>query len=59
MNVKTLILSGLLIVSNMSFGQVKQIKDANTQFRSGNYCEAAAKCELAYSKIKRKSKLFF
>ena len=56
MNVKTLILSGLLIVSNMSFGQVKQIKDANTQFRSGNYCEAAAKCELAYSKIKRKSK---
>lgn len=56
MNVKTLILSGLLIVSSMSFGQVKQIKDANTQFRSGNYCEAASKCELAYSKIKRKSK---
>ena len=56
MNVKTLILSGLLVVSSVSFGQVKQIKDANTQFRSGNYCEAASKLELAYSKIKRKSK---
>ncbi|MDR0802399.1 OmpA family protein [Fluviicola sp.] len=56
MNVKTLILSGFLIVSGLSFGQVKQIKDANTQFRSGNYCEAASKCELAYSKIKHKSK---
>lgn len=56
MNVKTLILSGLLVVSAAAFGQVKQIKDANTQFRSGNYCEAASKCELAYSKIKRKSK---
>ncbi|AEA44085.1 OmpA family protein [Fluviicola taffensis] len=56
MNVKKLILSGLLIASVVSCGPVKQLKEANTQFRSGNYCEAAAKCALAYSKINRKSK---
>ncbi len=56
MNFKTLILSGLLLVTSVTFGQVKQIKDANISFRSGNYCEGASKCELAYSKIRRKSK---
>jgi peptidoglycan-associated lipoprotein len=56
MNIKKLILSGLLIASVVSCGPVKQLKDANTQFRSGNYCEAAEKCALAYSKINRKSK---
>ncbi len=44
MNFKTLILSGLLLVTSVTFGQVKQIKDANTSFRSGNYCEGASKC---------------
>ncbi len=56
MNAKTLILSGLLVVSGFAFGQTKQLRDANNQYRSGNYCEAASKCELAYSKIQRKSK---
>lgn len=56
MNVKKLILSGLLLVSVSAFAQTKQIKEANTTYRSENYCEAAEKCELAYSKIQRKSK---
>lgn len=55
MNIKKIILSGLLLVSVTAFGQTKQIKDANNNYRSENYCEAAEKCELAYSKIKRKS----
>jgi outer membrane protein OmpA-like peptidoglycan-associated protein len=55
MNVKKLILSSLMLVSLSVNGQVKQIAEANTTFTSENYCEAAEKCELAYSKIKRKS----
>lgn len=55
MNIKKIILSGLLLVSAVSYGQTKQLKEANTTYRSENYCEAAEKCELAYSKIKRKS----
>lgn len=32
----------------------KYIKDANNAFRSEKYCDATAKCALAYSKISRK-----
>ncbi len=53
MNVKTLILLVSLSISGLVSAQSKYIKDANSEFRSGNYFKAAEKCALAYSKIRR------
>lgn len=53
MNVKTLLLLISMGISGALSAQSKYLKDANSNFRSENYCEAAGKCALAYSKIRR------
>lgn len=55
MNVKTLILLASLGFAGAVNAQSKVIAKANAQYASENYCEAADKCALAYTKIARKS----
>lgn len=54
MNVKTLILFTFISLTGSLMAQNKFIKEANTKYYSENYCEAAEKCALAYTKISRK-----
>lgn len=55
MNVKTLLILAFLGITGTLTAQSKYIKDANLKYASENYCEAASKCALAYTKIARKS----
>lgn len=55
MNVKTLLIIGFIALTSAVNAQSKYIKEANTMYRSQNFCEAASKCALAYSKISRNS----
>ena len=57
MNVKTLTLLVSIGISGLVSAQPKYLKDANKSYRSENYCEAADKCAVAYSKIKRSGTL--
>lgn len=54
MNVKTLIFLTFIGLSGALSAQSKYIKEANTKYTNENYCEAADKCALAYTKIARK-----
>ncbi len=54
MNSKLLLVSACLSLVPYSFSQTRQIYDADQAFVSENYCDAADKCALAYSKITRK-----
>lgn len=54
MNVKTLIILSFIGLSGSLLAQSKYIKNANAMYTNENYCEAAEKCALAYTKISRK-----
>ena len=54
MNVKTLIILSFIGLSGSLLAQSKYIKNANAMYANENYCEAAEKCALAYTKISRK-----
>lgn len=43
-------------VAAVSYAQPKVVQDAEKMYASQNYCEAADKCALAYSKLQKKSK---
>ncbi|MCO5261146.1 MAG: OmpA family protein [Crocinitomicaceae bacterium] len=43
-------------VAVVSYAQPKVVQDAEKMYVSQNYCDAADKCALAYSKLQRKSK---
>lgn len=53
---KILITSIFLGLTFVSISQSKYIINANAAYASENYCEAADKCALAYSKLTRKGK---
>ncbi len=54
MNNKLLLALTFVSVSAFAQAQTREIFNANQSFISENYCEAADKCALAYSKITRK-----
>lgn len=53
MNVRIITLLVSMGITGWVSAQPKYLKDANKMYRSENYCEAADKCAVAYSKIKR------
>jgi peptidoglycan-associated lipoprotein len=60
MNLKqifSLVVIGLSLSLNAQIYVPKQVRLANDQFRNENYCDAAALCAKAYTKIERKGQL--
>lgn len=51
---KLIIAAFFLSLTTVALSQNKYLTEANHLFESENYCEAAEKCALAYSKISRK-----
>ncbi|TNE55790.1 MAG: hypothetical protein EP338_03175 [Bacteroidetes bacterium] len=60
MKIKALVSFVFVGISLISFSQVlyvpKQVREANTQYRNENFCEAASLCAKAYYKIERGNK---